>query len=553
MRCAWILWCALVAILPASAALADADRYAVIIGQNAGAADEQRLRYAETDAERVAELLGEVGGVRDENQIVLRGKTADQVRRALIATNERIRTTQRAGRDAMLIVYYSGHGDADALHLGDSRLELRELEALVRGSSAAIRILIIDSCRSGAATHVKGGSPAPPIPLLADDLQGEGVIVLTASTAGEDAQESDQLGGSFFTHHLISAMRGAADADGNQIVTVAEAFSYTREQTILSSSRTVAGTQHPTFHYDLRGRNDVALADLGSDKTRGRLTLPDSATYLVMRQQVGGSMVGEIVASQPHRTLSLRPGSYGLRGRARDALLEGVVTVVANRETVVDPNSLERTTYARLVRKGRGEILGHVAGVFAGPAMQSAVIDGASPCLGGMIGAMWVRSDVTLSPRLTGCRGAFTNRTLDATTDAFAFDLRGARAWDLTGVTLDVGIDAVSRICSVCSTAAPPFTRSRISAACPVTAATTRSRSGAKSMRVPPPSLFVLRAKSAMPDWRAKSTHASCSTFAPCAASSSISSWLMPRISSAASTMRGSAVYTPSTSEQISQ
>jgi len=136
----------------------------------------------------VAELISEIGGVRDENQVVLRGKTADQVRRAMIALNERIRTDQRSGRDAMLLLYYSGHGDADALHLADTRLELRELEALVRGSSAQIRILVIDSCRSGAVTHVKAGSPAPPIALSAvPEGPGEGVIVLTASISGEDA------------------------------------------------------------------------------------------------------------------------------------------------------------------------------------------------------------------------------------------------------------------------------------------------------------------------------------------------------------------------------
>jgi hypothetical protein len=317
-------------------ARADVERFAVIVGDNAGPADEQRLRFAETDAERVGELLGEVGGVPDENQVVLRGKNAEQVRRALIATNERIRIGQRAGRQAVLFVYYSGHGDADALHLGDSRLDLRELEALVRGSSAEIRILVIDACRSGALTRVKGGTPAPPIALAGDDtLGGEGVVELTASAAGEDAQESDDLAGSFFTHYLLSGLRGAADDDGDQIVTVAEAFRYTRDQTILASARTLGGVQHPTFHYDLRGRADLVLADLGKDATRGRLSLPGTATWLVVRNDAQGTIVGEIGAQAAPRTLSLRPGRYLVRGRTRDALLEGTVDVASGRDTVV--------------------------------------------------------------------------------------------------------------------------------------------------------------------------------------------------------------------------
>jgi hypothetical protein len=441
----------------ATTAHAEIERYAIIIGHNVGAADEQKLRYAESDAARVAELMSEIGGVRDENQVVLRGKTADQVRRALIALNERIRSDQRAGHDAMLFVYYSGHGDADALHLGDTRLELRELEALVRGSSAQIRILVIDSCRSGAVTRVKGGAPAPPIALSSViEVPGEGIIVLTASTSGEDAQESDQLAGSFFTHYLLSALHGAADENNDQIVTVTEAFAHTRAQTILASSRSLAGTQHPTFYYDLRGRSEVALTDLGSDEGRGRLTLPAGATYLVMRGSLTGGVVGEIGANIKHRTLSLRPGTYAVRGRGRDALLEGLVEVVANRETVVDPDKLARTTYARLVRKGRGDILGHVSGLIVGSLVQTPIIVDASPCFGVLAGWSWVRSNLTVSPRLVGWRSmlpelnGIAGKSMPIVgksiprgpLNAVAIELHVAKAWDLRRVTIDLGVSA---------------------------------------------------------------------------------------------------------------
>jgi len=429
-------------LVVASPAHANVEHYAVIVGRNSGAADEQKLRFAESDASRVAELLGEVGGFPDENQVVLRDKTADQVRRALIATNERIRVGQRAGDEAVLLVYYSGHGDADALHLGDTRLELRELEALVRGSSAQIRILVIDSCRSGSVTRVKGGTPAPPLVLSSgiDELASEGVIVLTASTAGEDAQESDQLGSSFFTHYLLSGLSGAADDDGDQIVTIAEAFGYAREQTILASSRTLGGTQHPTFQYDLRGRADVPLADLGAAHDRGRLTVPDDAAWLVVRAP--NTVVAEIAAGSRRRTLSVRPGRYLVRGRTREALLEGTVAVEADRETRVDADKLERSTYARLVRKGHGEILHHVSGSVAGPLVQTPIIDGASPCLGVVAGWIYARADLTLSPRVAACRGAFSNSTLTAATDELAFDLRVAKAWDISAFSVDLGIAA---------------------------------------------------------------------------------------------------------------
>ena len=384
-----------------SLAHADTERYAVVIGHNSGAVDEQPLHYAESDAQRFADLLSEIGGVPSENQVVLRGKTADQVRRAMIATNERIRTGMRPGSDSVLYVYYSGHGDADALHMGDTRLPLRELESLVRGSPAGIRILVIDSCRSGSITRVKGGSPAPPLVIATTSpLQGEGMIVLTASTLSEDAQESDQLGGSFFTHYLLSGLRGAADENGDHVITVAELFSYTHDQTVVASSRTLAGTQHPTFHYDLRGRADLALADLGDGSERGMLTLPRGATWLVMRIAPARSVVGEVAADARQRTLSLRPGTYAVRGRARDALLEGTVVVVLGRDTLVEVSRLDRSTYTPLARKGEG--VGRISGPFVGLTAQTLVFYGFNEASPGFIaGWTFAGRHATISPRVS--------------------------------------------------------------------------------------------------------------------------------------------------------
>lgn len=422
---------------------AASERFAVVIGSDTGAGDEQRLKYAETDATRVSELLGEVGGVPDENRVLLRGRSADDVRRALIATNERIRVGQRSGSDALLFVYFSGHGDADALHLGDSRLPLRELEALVRGSSSQVRILVVDSCRSGSVTRVKGGQAAAPLALTRmRESPGEGLIVLTASTANEDAQESDALRGSFFTHYFVSGLRGAADRDGDRVVSVSEVFRYTREQTILATSRTLVGTQHPTFHYDFRGRADVMLADLGSSRDRGTLTLPDGATWLVVSGSSTGNVVGEIGVGATRRSLSLRAGRYWVRGRASDALLEGTIDVRANQETRVDDAQLDRSAYARLVRKGRGEILGVVTGPVAGAVYQSSLIEGASPCVGGFAGWSVAGSDLSWSPRFVACRGSFSNQTLDATTEQLGLEMRISKAWDYSAFAFDVGVTA---------------------------------------------------------------------------------------------------------------
>src|SRR3989304_5525471 len=93
------------AFLPAGAA-AQVERFAVVVGNDVGQPPDVPLRYAEVDATRVASVLQEVGGVRPENVVLLRGRDADTVRRALIAVNDRVRS---AGRQTLLLVYYSGH------------------------------------------------------------------------------------------------------------------------------------------------------------------------------------------------------------------------------------------------------------------------------------------------------------------------------------------------------------------------------------------------------------------------------------------------------------
>jgi uncharacterized caspase-like protein len=77
---------------------------------------------------------------------------------------------------------------------------------------------------------------------------------LTASSANEDAQESDEIKGSFFTHALVSGLMGAADRDKNGVVVLEEAYRHAYDATVRASSRTFAGMQHPTFHYDSAGR-----------------------------------------------------------------------------------------------------------------------------------------------------------------------------------------------------------------------------------------------------------------------------------------------------------
>lgn len=431
------LTAAALCLLPALAA-AQVERFAVVVGNDLGQPPDVPLRWAEADATRVASVLQEVGGVRPENLVLLRGEDAGVVRRALIAVNDRIR---EAGDRAVLFVYYSGHADAGALHLGASSLELGELEQLVRGSAAAFRLLVLDACRSGALTRVKGGTPVPPFELrVSERVAGEGAVFLTSSSASEDSQESDEVRGSFFTHALVSGLLGAADEDGDERVTLDELYRYAYHATVRGSSRTFAGLQHPTFQYDVRGQGDVVLATLaGNERTRAWLTFPDGIAWLVFRGTADGPVVAEIGKGDRVRRLSVRAGTYFVRGRGADVLLEGPQPAQAGASVAVDPARLARTAYARLVRKGIGDARA-VASVEVEGRTRTALASEGRPCSGVAAGSTLALRALTLQARLGYCRSGFSNGGLDATAEGWDVEVGAAHAWDLRGVSLEIGL-----------------------------------------------------------------------------------------------------------------
>jgi len=416
-------------------------RIAVLVGNNEGERDEVRLRYAEEDVAKMSRVLHDLGGFRSEDVVILRGDDTEAVRHAIIRVNERLRLGD--ARDTMLFVYYSGHADAGALHLGGSRFATDELEGLVRGSPARMRILVVDACRSGTLTRVKGGTPAPAFEVqVRPAAASEGAVFLTSSAANEDAQESDALHGSFFTHYLVSGLLGAADSDGDRRVSLSEAYAYAYEGTLRASSRTLGGTQHPTYSYDLRGHEDVTLTTLSSapGHPSGFVMLPPDRSFLLFQNDPDGAAVAETTNDVASHHLALPPGRYFVRGRGRDDLIEGTVVVRADSESAVREAELDRVAYARLVRKGG--VVERLRGVHAGYFVRTGLWRDSDPCQGVFAAYEVVTRGFSLAARASACRGGFRNRELSAAADDVNVQVEGAHVWDLPVVSVHASLAA---------------------------------------------------------------------------------------------------------------
>ena len=423
----------------ATPAFAESNRFALIIGANAGDADEVTLRYAESDADRVAGVLRTLGAFPPENVVTLNDSRASEVRRALISLNARVRALSG---ESLMIVYYSGHADADALHLGGTRLPMNELRDLVTGSAASARVLVLDACRSGTITRVKGGTRGPAFEIdVGFPVGAEGVAMLSSSAAGESSQESDALGASFFTHALVSALLGAADTNHDGAVTLGEAYAYAKERTLAATSRTVVGPQHPTFRLDLGGREDLILTRPGAEhRNIGTLAFTRPGIYVVHRGTQEGPVVAELAADDGGGKIALDAGRYFVTRREPDHLEQGRFDVAVHATTMVAPEAMARLEYARVVRKG-GTVRKVAGSLFADGGVRGEIF-GLGTAWRTEVGGRVDLRQVSLALRVAFSQSTRDNERLDITTREVDLAVDGLRAFDLGPLTLDVGLEA---------------------------------------------------------------------------------------------------------------
>jgi hypothetical protein len=148
-----------------------------------------------------------------------------------------------------------------------------------------------------------------------------------------------------------------------------------------------------------------------------------------MARDANGVVVGEVEATAASPRLSVRPGRYFVRGRAKDHLLEGEVDVAAGATKTVAPSDLTQVAYARLVRKGVGvRTISHA--VEAGATLRTRIANARTPCWGGAVGYRLDLPTFSAGLRLGACHSSFQNRILTAATNEFSAALELRHSWD---------------------------------------------------------------------------------------------------------------------------
>jgi hypothetical protein len=329
-------------------ASAEPIRILLAVSHTRGAEGELPLHHSADDARHVRDALSQLGGFRDP--ILLTDPTPGE----LAAGFDRARALAQGHtpEETTFVFYFSGHGDRDRIHLGTQAVPISDVASRVRGVPAGLYLLVTDACRNYPG-RTKGIASAPMFQVAHDEKNAAtGVVWFFAAGEGEAAQESDELDGALFTHFWVSGLRGAADANGDGNVTLAESYDFAYAQTLYRSARATGVLQRPEAVFDVR---EVAPAILTHTDAAGAvLKFPKviDAHYLVYSQGAR-AIAGEIWGAEDHAaTMVVPPGRYVVQRRGAGGSGAVELALAQGQERVIRAADFRAFPEEQLAQKG---------------------------------------------------------------------------------------------------------------------------------------------------------------------------------------------------------
>ena len=197
-----------------------------------------------------------------------------------------------------------------------------------------------------------------------------------------------------FTHHLISALRGAADRDADGRVTLHEAYEYAYSGTLQTSSRTNERLQHPTISFAAEGAGPLVLTRIAP--ARSLLTLPAARDeqYVVFEKAPGRLRRG--LDHAEHRTqIALPAGQFLVYRRSERGYAATEVTLPFGGTQNLSEDNFSEAEPIEVARKG-GSYGVRTTNLNAGLGMS---VD-ASDRVGPFLRIAYARAGTGLSPTL---------------------------------------------------------------------------------------------------------------------------------------------------------
>jgi hypothetical protein len=329
-------------------------RFALLAGANDGGVGRTKLRYAVSDAQAVLNVLQEMGGVSPQDSRLLQDPTRDIFVKEIKRLGRLVTQARSSSPKVEIIIYYSGHSDEKNILLGDEKFSYQDFKKEFDRIPADVRIAILDSCASGAFTRLKGGKKSPPF-LIDAAYDMKGCAIMTSSSSDEASQESDRLKGAFFTHYLVSGLRGAADMTQDGRITLNEAYQFAFNETRAQTANTMDGPQHPNCNMRMSGTGDVVMTDIRESSALVKFTAGVSGRLFI--HNFNNDLVAELGKTKDRTIeLGLEQGKYRVVNIAANKVQEYLLDLKPGSVTEVDARKWTPLETGRLDTVVRGDL-----------------------------------------------------------------------------------------------------------------------------------------------------------------------------------------------------
>ncbi len=254
-----------------------ARRWAVLVGIDRYTDEEwATLKYCVADVvalERALEGLGfePVVCLHDGQTNGRLLPTKENVEGALLDLKDRV------GPNDLVFVHFACHGMLCADEKGERKPFLAmmhsvqrflarqgwsvgQVEQWMRESGARRLFLSLDACHTGVEMG-RGVDDDVEFLYYAYDVLPEGLAVLSASTAQQQAKEMAGLGHGVYTHYLLEALSGKAVSENRSFITVGDIERYVRVEMERFQRKNLLAIQEPTKWSAGRGAEDMKVVD----------------------------------------------------------------------------------------------------------------------------------------------------------------------------------------------------------------------------------------------------------------------------------------------------
>lgn len=144
----------------------------------------------------------------------------------------------KAGKDDIVVFFFSGHGGTGTLCAADGTLTYEKIRKAMASSKCKNKMMFIDACHAGGVRVDASAASA-----ASAAAQKANVMLFLSSRNNESSIEMRDAQNGLFTTYLVKGLKGAADANGNSVITAKELFRYVSNKVASASN----DRQHPVM------------------------------------------------------------------------------------------------------------------------------------------------------------------------------------------------------------------------------------------------------------------------------------------------------------------